>query len=120
MNMEPDRSPSEAEKKFEPLAIVSFVLWFLGLCAAVVVWLPIDVMEHLRDQTIEGIYIGTGILAWIPSIVCGHITLSHIRKSTVLKGRVFAYAGLTLSYIAMFLLIVVSALAVLWGSGAHR
>ena len=120
MDTEPAPTPFLALKKLEPLAIVSLALWFPGFCAGVAVWLPIDVMEHLRDQTIEGIYIGTGILAWIPSIVCGHVALAHIRKSTALKGRGLAYAGLTLSYIATFLLIVVSALAVLWGSGAHR
>jgi hypothetical protein len=40
------------------------------------------------------------------------MALSRIRKSTVLKGRGFAYAGLTLSYIAMLLLIGGAALVV--------
>jgi hypothetical protein len=97
MDTEPAPTPFLALKKLEPLAIVSLALWFPGFCAGVAVWLPIDVMEHLPDQTIEGIYIGVGILAWIPSIVCAHVSLSRIRTSTVLKGRGFAFTGLTIS-----------------------
>jgi hypothetical protein len=117
MNMEPDSAPSESKKRLQSLAIVSLVLWFLGLCATVVVWLPIDAMEHLEDQTIEGIYVCVGIFAWIPSIFCSHVSLSRIRKSTVYSGKGIAYTSLTLSYVALSLLMVVSAYVVIMGAG---
>jgi len=107
-------------KTQEQLAIVSLVLFVVGLFAIVVVWLPISVMEHLTDATIQGIYVGTGLLVWIPAIACGHISLSRIRKSDHLKGKGFAYAGLAFSYVAMALLIALIALALVLGAGSGK
>ena len=118
--MDSDKTASEPKKSIEPLAIVSLLLWFLGLCGIVVVWLPIDAMEGLEDQTIEAVYVCVGLFAWIPSIACGHVSLSRMRKSTTFKGRGLAYTALTLSYIALSLLILASAFALIVGSGAGK
>ena len=47
------------------------------------------------------------IFSGIPSIICGHMALSEIKKSSGgLSGRALAIAGLTISYISTVLTVV--------------
>ncbi len=47
------------------------------------------------------------ILAGIPAIICGHISLRRIKKNPLLRGKGMAIAGLVLGYIQILLLIVI-------------
>ncbi len=57
-----------------------------------------------------------GLLAGIPAVVCGHVSLGNIRKDSLLSGRSMAIAGLITGYIAIaWSLIVIAGLLVLMG-----
>ena len=111
-----------AKKRLELLAVLSLVLWFLGIFAGVGIWLPIQnsMADHLTDDAIETLYICIGFFVWVPAIICGHAALCRIRRSSGLKGRGFAYTGLILSYIAVALLLLATVFAILFSSGEHR
>ena len=52
------------------------------------------------------------LLASIPAIVLGHLSLSQIKKNPALKGHGMALAGLILGYVFTFLLPIISIVAI--------
>ena len=120
--MDTGASQTVAKKRLELLAVLSPVLWVVGICAGVGIWLPIQnsMADHLTDDTIEAIYICIGFFVWVPAIMCGHVAISRIRRSAGLKGLGLAYMGLVLAYIAASLLLLVAVFAILFSSGDHR
>jgi len=60
-----------------------------------------------------------GILTAIPAVICGHISLSRIKKSAgALTGKGMATAGLVMGYIGIALLPILAALAIPAVAGA--
>ena len=70
----------------------------LGLVALVFVWIPV-----------------LGLLAGIPAVICGHVSLSRIKRNQFLTGRGLAIAGLITGYVgtvcSLVVLIVLALLA---------
>lgn len=74
-------SASSPETKTEPLSIWSLVLGILSLSCF-------------------------SILAGIPAIICGHLSLGRLKKNTSLRGKGMAIAGLVLGYISSIISVV--------------
>ncbi len=74
-------SAPNLETKTEPLSIWSLVLGILS-------WLCFS------------------ILAGIPAIICGHLSLRRLKKNTSLRGKSMAIAGLVLGYISSIISVV--------------
>ncbi len=55
-----------------------------------------------------------GFLAGIPAVICGHISLSNMKKDALLTGRGMAIAGLITGYLGVAWSLIVGAL--LFGS----
>jgi general secretion pathway protein G len=65
----------------EPLAIWSFVLSIVSLFAC-------------------------GFIFGVPGVICGHLSLSHIRRNTSLRGHGMAVAGLAIGYFSIMLWLI--------------
>lgn len=75
---------SDQEQQTAPLAVISLVLGFLS-CVIF------------------------GILSGIPAVICGHISLSRLkREPNKYKGRRLAIAGVVLGYIGILLTIMLA------------
>jgi len=82
----PMTSPPSSIKKNEPLAIWSLILGIISI-------------------------VGCGILTGIPAVLCGHLSLSRIKKTPSLGGRGKALTGLILGYFGLLIVAVVAVLA---------
>ena len=75
--------PPAANKKNEPLTTWALVLGIISI-------------------------VGCGILAGIPAVICGHVSLSRIKRNPSLGGRGKAVAGLITGYISILIMAIVA------------
>ncbi len=53
-----------------------------------------------------------GLLAGVPAVVCGHMSLSNMKKDSLLTGRGMAIAGLITGYIGIAWSLVIIAIMI--------
>ena len=60
-----------------------------------------------------------GLLAGIPAVICGHVSLSNMNRDALLAGRGMAIAGLITGYVGIaWSLIVLACLIVMIGTAS--
>jgi len=60
-----------------------------------------------------------GLFAGIPAVICGHVSLSNIKKNSILTGKGMAIAGLITGYLGITWSLVLFALLILTGQSVH-